>query len=153
MNKWDDIRRFYKARVAGLRAALKNEWAIDPYEWESCGAIRLTPIEAALWHDIRAVGAVFYPQFPVGQFFVDFGNPKARVAIECDGAAFHKDVARDDVRQRSIEAMGWRVYRLTGRECFTDTKEAQDEIGRVVVTTGFARQYIEEIARKHGLAA
>lgn len=152
MNKWDAIREHYARHRDEIVDSASYEWGIDAYEWERCPEIVMTPIEAALWQDIRSVGAVFYPQFPVGRFFVDFGNPVACVAIECDGAAYHKDIDRDDVRQREIEAHGWRVYRLTGRECFTDTRETQDEIGRTVATTGFARRYLEEIARKHRLA-
>lgn len=35
----------------------------------------MTPIERWLWADIRHADAVFYPQYPVGNFFVDFANP------------------------------------------------------------------------------
>lgn len=142
-NDFDAIRVHYGRWRKAILAAPKNEWGIDPYAWDAAGFV-LTPIEAALWHDIRSADAVFYPQYPVGRFFVDFGNPVARVAIECDGRAYHQDADRDKRRQREIEAMGWTVYRLTGSECRTDFDEAAME-------NGAARKLIDRIVAAHGV--
>ena len=142
-----------KAHYARHRSQLiarSDEWGIDPYAWEEVG-IRLTPIEAALWQDIRASDAVFYPQYPVGGFFVDFGNPAAKVAIECDGEQWHLDKEKDAVRQRSIEALGWAVYRITGKVCMSDTGEYEDEYGDVVITKSEARGLIQMISKRHGI--
>jgi very-short-patch-repair endonuclease len=95
---------------------------MDAYLWDSQGIIHFTPIEAWLWHDIRAVDAVLYPQYPVGRFFVDFANPVAKVAIECDGAAYH-DQARDAERDAQLQRMGWTVYRFPGWMCRQDFDE------------------------------
>lgn len=149
------IRRFYGAHE---RAILSDglEWFGDPadplygdaYGWEHEGGIVLTPIERQLWHDIRAESLVLYPQYPVGRFFVDFGNPVFRVAIECDGAAWHTDLARDAARQREIEAMGWAVYRLTGKQCGTDFAEVEDEAGRVRWQAGEARVLVRSVGAR-----
>jgi very-short-patch-repair endonuclease len=130
-----------------------NEWGMDPYEWDQRGTgIKLTPIEAALWHDIRAEACVLYPQLPVGRFFVDFGNPAAKVAIECDGAAWHTDEAKDKARQAEIEHMGWTVYRITGSDCFTDFIEGEAESGAPLIKAGAARLLIRQIANRHGIS-
>lgn len=72
------IREFYGMAWKDIKAAGATEWGIDPYEVDW---IRLfTPIEFALWHDIRNANAVLYPQYPVGRYLVDFGNPVAQVA-------------------------------------------------------------------------
>lgn len=146
--RFDTIRAYY----AGFGAALllePDEWGIDPYKWEQCRAIQLTPIESALWHDIRAVDIVMYPQFPVGRFFVDFGNPAAKVAIECDGERWHLDKAKDARRDEELAALGWRVYRITGRDCLTDTEELRDELGRINVALSAARRFVQAIADQH----
>lgn len=113
-SKWDRIRAFYKANDEAILRAGRREWGIDPYAWDSEAGIVLTPIEQALWADIRSLGAVLYPQYPVGRRFVDFGNPCAKVAIECDGAKWHTDAAADKARQSELEAEGWDVYRVGG---------------------------------------
>lgn len=138
MTDWDRIRAHYKRHEAAIQAAGASEWGIDAYAWEEVA--RMTPIEAWLWADIRAIGAVLYPQYPVGRRFVDFGNPVAKVAIECDGAKFHQDKEADDKRQREIEALGWTVYRVTGRECRTDDN-------------GIAYRRIADISDAHGLSS
>ena len=127
-----------------------DEWGIDPYAWCAVSSgISLTPIEAAIWHSIRAENVVMYPQFPVGRFFVDFGNPVARVAIECDGKRWHIDALRDAFRQREIEAMGWSVYRITGRDCLTGDDETEGEDGVLTFQAGPGRELIQDIAHRH----
>lgn len=90
----------------------------DPYGWDRPHTgIQLTPIEWAMWQELRAEDVVMVPQYPVGKHFVDFANPAEKVAIECDGAAFHTDRAKDAHRQRALEAQGWTVYRISGSDC------------------------------------
>ena len=110
-----DIRKFYADLMPEIEACPPYLWAVQPYA--ASAVAEFTPIEAALWSDLREEGAVMYPQFPVGCYFVDFGNPAAKVAIECDGE-FHKLQREADAeRQRDIEARGWTVFRLSGSNC------------------------------------
>lgn len=114
----------WRGRLVAIRAlyygyldAGEDLTSIDPYDlwlhdfW--------TPIERKLWPDVRSIGqARFLPQFPVGPFFIDFGDPATRVGIEADGRGFH-DEARDRVRdQRLWDRYGWKVYRVSGAETF-----------------------------------
>ena len=142
-SKFDAIRDFYKAAEAEIMAEKPNEWSMHPYEWEKCG-IHLTPIESWLWHDIRAVDLVLYPQYPVLGFFVDFANPKAKVVIECDGQAFHQDKAKDAARDKKLRDAGWHVYRITGKDC-------RDGVDSDTPSQSAARQFIERIASMHNI--
>ncbi len=132
--------QFYRLAAPQIIEAGPSEWGIDPYEvdWISV----FTPIELALWHDIRAADLVMYPQYPIGGYFVDFANPAAKVCIECDGSQWHKDVEKDAIRQRNIEAKGWTMYRITGRDCKTDS---DSETG----AKSAARAFIDRIAANH----
>lgn len=145
---WRAVRAFYQANQAEIMKSA-SEWGVDPYEWEQHARVRMTPIESALWGDIRLVGLVLYAQYPVGRFFVDFGNPVAKVAIECDGAAYHLDAAKDAARERELNEMGWKVYRISGRDCLTDTVDTEDENGAPVVELGTAMKFMREIAKEH----
>ena len=43
-------------------------------------------------------GIVLYPQYPVGNCIVDFGNPVLKIGLGLDGAEYHdsvKDYKRD----------------------------------------------------------
>jgi hypothetical protein len=142
MNKWDYIEHFYAENKSRILAEPANEWAIDPYSWTPF--IQLTPIEEWLWGDIRAANAVFYPQYPVGGFFVDFANPVAQVAIECDGAAYHQDKAKDAARDEKLANLGWHVYRISGSQCRTECDEETGE-------SGYARRFIDIVSEYHGL--
>lgn len=145
------VRKHYKALLPLIKRA--DLWADDDaYAWDrpSTG-ITMTPIEAALWQDIRQVGVVLYPQLPVGRYFVDFGNPIARVAVECDGQQWHRDAERDAKRQHEIEGMGWTVYRISGRECLADLEELLID-GKLKRAPSAAHKLIRHIADAHGLA-
>lgn len=145
---FERIKRHYRDNLPAIVSGGANGWGIDPYAWDHEAGISMTPIERALWSDIRAVGLVMYPQFPVGRFFVDFGNPVAKVAIECDGAAWHQDKKRDEERQARIEAMGWTVYRLSGVECFADGQEVESP-GRVRFEPSNAARMLSAIRAQH----
>jgi very-short-patch-repair endonuclease len=142
-NNWRAIRAFYRAAQPYILEAGANEWGMDPYEWSQFGMVHLTPIEEWLWSDIRACDAVLYPQFPVMRYFADFANPVAKVAIECDGAAFH-DEKKDEIRDRNLRDAGWTVYRFPGWMCRTDSDE---ETG----APGEARRLMREICDRHGI--
>lgn len=142
MNQFERALYFYRQHASDIMAAPRNEWAMDPYAWD--GLISMTPIEALLWGDIREANAVFYPQYPVERFFVDFANPVAKVAIECDGAAYHTDIEKDMRRDARLRELGWSVYRISGRACHT---EFDDE----TLEHGYARRFIDEIADEYKL--
>lgn len=59
-------------------------------------------------------------QVPIKQYRADIvvtgPNGAPRVVIECDGAKYHKDVAKDAKRTAEIERLGYRVVRVTGSE-------------------------------------
>nr|WP_279091359.1 DUF559 domain-containing protein [Comamonas thiooxydans] len=140
-NDWKRVREHYAALTPRILAEASNEWATDAYAWENAG-IRMTPIESWLWADIRDANVVMYPQYPVNGVFVDFANPRAKVAIECDGRDYHLDKAKDRARDDALAAVGWTVYRLTGSECRQDFNEESR-------TAGAARRLVDLIARNH----
>ena len=148
-NNWHWIRNHYACAWPLIKAGSPKQYAIDAYAWEDAGVV-MTPIEAALWHDIRAAGLVMYPQWPIGGVFVDFGNPVAKVAIECDGAAFH-DPGRDALRDKALRSFGWRVYRVTGSECIQDGVEHTSDHGAVTYSPSSAAKLIRQIKADHDL--
>ncbi len=137
-NDWKRIRAFYSSINPEIMAAPADEWSVDPYLWEEHrGMINFTPIESWLWADIRQCGAVLYPQYPVLNFFLDFANPVAKVAIECDGFAFHQDKEKDASRDQRLMDAGWTVYRISGRHCRI---ECDEETGKASLPLLFIRR-------------
>jgi very-short-patch-repair endonuclease len=64
------------------------------------------------------------PQFPAEGYRIDLivvGN-KTRLAVECDGDAWHGPEAyeRDLARQRDLERCGWRFFRIRESEFYAD---------------------------------
>jgi very-short-patch-repair endonuclease len=86
---------------------------VNPYflEWN------WTPIEFDVWCDIRRIGLPFYPQVPVLNYFLDFGDPRTKIAIECDGKQWHTNKEKDRIRDEKISALGWQIFRVPGYMC------------------------------------
>lgn len=143
----------YAMRQKRVNAGLCNWMQGDPYaiaDW-----VRIfTPIEYDAWCEIRCAGLPMWPQFPVGKYFVDFGNPVAKVALECDGKAYH-DPVKDAERDRILGEMGWRVFRASGSRCYKtrvmlppwelkdrgeDVDEGYDEIYHEETLAGLIKQ-------------
>lgn len=144
-NDWNKIRAHYEWATPLILAGERHEWAIGAYAWEECSGINMTPIEAWLWGDIRQANAIFYPQYPIGKFFVDFANPLAKVAIECDGFQYHLDKEKDRERDDLLAEFGWTVYRISGHDCRTESDEETGEPGP-------AGRFIRDIAERHRIS-
>lgn len=73
------------------------------------------------------------PQYRVGNYRIDFVvtiAPGYRLAIECDGDAYHGlDKLRDDIRrQRTLERCGWNFWRIRGSEYYLDPAAAMEPL-------------------------
>lgn len=126
-NNWQLIKEFYAIFDRQIMAESSNEWAIDPYAWDT-GILTMTPIERWLWQDIRQANMVMYPQYPVAGCFIDFANPVAKIGIECDGADFHLDKEKDQRRDAKLGKLGWTIYRITGSDCHKEFDEEKMEL-------------------------
>jgi hypothetical protein len=109
-----EIRRLYAHVLPKWIAEYKasGRQLHDPYlmDW------KFSPIERDVWCDIRCAGLPFYPQMPVLNYFLDFGNPFLKIGIECDGKEWH-NAERDAARDARLSAAGWEIYRIPGHEC------------------------------------
>jgi len=96
-----------------------------PFNWKEI----LTPIEWFAWEEIRYFGIVLYPQYPVLNYRVDFGNPYLKIGLEIDGKEFH-DKKKDHIRdQRIYDETGWQMFRVSGSEAYKliDLPEYEDD--------------------------
>jgi very-short-patch-repair endonuclease len=107
--RWVVIRQFYASVMEQILAGERID--VNASEIPAF----MTPIERAVWGEIRANGLAFYPQFPVGRRFVDFGDPINQVAIEVDGKNYHT-AEGDAQKDAELAALGWYVYRIPGRD-------------------------------------
>lgn len=112
--RWRYIREYYAAVTPWIMAGHRP----DPYGliWPR----HMTPIELRLWEEIRWHGLPFYPQYPVGRRFVDFGDPLFRIGLEADGAAFHSP-DKDAQKNAEISEEGWSLFRFTGKQIYGDS--------------------------------
>ncbi|MEW6246510.1 MAG: DEAD/DEAH box helicase [Nitrospirota bacterium] len=98
-----------------------------------------TAIEQALLHAIRAGDRLPepVPQYPVCDHsqkpitVPDFAYPDRRIAIYCDGFAYHgnRDTLESDAHKRNLlQAMGWKVLVFWGRQILRDPRACEAQI-------------------------
>ncbi|WP_104478982.1 AAA domain-containing protein [Actinokineospora auranticolor] len=77
-------------------------------------------------------GYAVVPQYPSQGYRIDLVvvGAKARLAIECDGDAWHGPDAyeRDLARQRDLERCGWHFFRIPESEFYLDQAEVLDRL-------------------------
>lgn len=160
VNRFEDIREHYEFMTPLIFKAAQNgnnRWTA-PYggmDWMTM----FTPIESQTWQAIRCFGqAPFYPQYPVSKYFVDFGNPVLKIAIECDGAEFHQDKEKDRNRDIVLLEHGWKVYRISGAHCvkmvsddYYNIGECYDEEERWNILKEFYDTTIEGLLKAIGI--
>ena len=95
-------------------------------------AAYLAGAERGRWPGLR--GLTRQVRVPLLGYRLDFGIAVRRLGVEVDGLAFHggqEAWAKDHLRQRRIEAAGWRVVRFTAREAAQRPEAVLDEIERL----------------------
>ena len=81
-------------------------------------------IEDWLYTEFRCAGIQLQTQYPVGKFRLDMADPKIKLAIECDGRAYHtsdEQVKYDKARDKIIKKEGWTIKRFSGKSIFNNT--------------------------------
>lgn len=76
-----------------------------------------TTLEEKVRSALETLGVAYYPQVPVGSYWVDFLIPDRRIALEADGVYWHDRTRERDARKTAfLESCGWCVVRITDRE-------------------------------------
>jgi very-short-patch-repair endonuclease len=91
---------------------LVNLVAAERYKCES-------PIERRLYDAMVFHGYAVQTQVQCGKYQIDLALMSPRIAIECDGKAYHsspQQKAHDRRKDAYLRDQGWRVVRISGRE-------------------------------------
>jgi very-short-patch-repair endonuclease len=83
-----------------------------------------SPLERMLYYAIRCdYKGKIVPQYPLGPYWVDLAIPSRKLALECDGQAYHsssKMKEHDRKRDAYMKRMGWKVMRFTYQDLLQD---------------------------------
>ena len=93
----------------------------------------MTEAESFLWQRIKSKqlkGRQFYRQKNIGNYIVDFYCPSAKVIVELDGGQHYtqEGIRRDQVRDKSLESLGFTILRFSDREVFKNIEGVLERI-------------------------
>jgi uncharacterized protein DUF559 len=93
-----------------LQAAQRGD-IVEPYFLPWNEFWKKSPPEFDTWWSIRYYCLPLYPQYPLLNYFVDFGDPWQRIGLEADGRSYH-DEGKDLRRDEELFELGWKVFRI-----------------------------------------
>jgi very-short-patch-repair endonuclease len=113
----NEVREYYQGfEHLIIKSTIRGQWQNTyAFDWASS----FSDAEYQAWQVIRTIGrCLLYPQYPVDKYFVDFGNPYYKIALEVDGKEFHLDKEKDKARDSRLLEFGWKTFRVTGAEAY-----------------------------------
>ncbi|MDO6658112.1 AAA domain-containing protein [Anaerobacillus sp. 1_MG-2023] len=91
-----------------------------------------SPFEVEVLRMIVAKGYKVQPQVKVGKYRIDLviEGIRDRLAVECDGERWHgpEKWEEDMQRQYDLERIGWKFWRLRGREYYFDKTKSMESL-------------------------
>ncbi|RVP93283.1 endonuclease domain-containing protein [Sinorhizobium meliloti] len=94
-----------------------------------------SPIERRLYDALKFRGELVKTQVPCGKYRIDIALPVYRIAIECDGKAYHStpsQKARDRRKNAYLKDNGWKVLRFSGKRINGNLSEVLRRIEREI---------------------
>jgi len=85
-----------------------------------------TDPEAIFWSHVRnrlLNGHKFRRQVPIGPYIVDFLCADKKLIVELDGFQ-HAEDSRDEIRDRYLSSLGYRILRFWNQEIYADVGQA-----------------------------
>src|SRR5690606_13784691 len=101
--------------LAGILAYVLHKPSKDYTEIDYCESY----IERRLYKALQLRGYYVRTQVRCGKYRIDIALPSYRLAIECDGKAYHSSAeqkAHDRRKNAYLRRNGWRVLRFSGRQ-------------------------------------
>ncbi|MGE7219655.1 endonuclease domain-containing protein [Priestia koreensis] len=95
-----------------------------------------SPIERKLFHNLYLRNHQITTQYPVGKYRLDMAIPHLKIAIECDGKAYHTSPdqrAHDKKRDRYLRSRGWKVLRFSGSKIHRDVMSCINKIEEEII--------------------
>jgi very-short-patch-repair endonuclease len=96
--------------------------------------------ERKVLKDLINLGYAVKPQYKVGHKRIDFVvfGMKDRLAVECDGDAYHGPERWEDDwnRQLLLERLGWKFFRIRGSQYFRDKQRTIKQLVEVLTDMG-----------------
>lgn len=116
LQKWVAEHETLEANVRAFRGAYRPD---------------ASPIEVRLLQAFWDAGLEPVQQYPITAYIVDFAFPRARLAVEADGDAYHQDSDRERHRDETIRRAGWHIVHFTGSAIYNDAASCVRDVYRL----------------------
>lgn len=99
-----------------------------------------TSIERIVREGLTSLGITFIQELALGRYSIDFALPQNRIAVEVDGAYWHRNQERDRRKEAFLTLLGWKIIRIDEAE-IRSTQDIQACLSkRLIPSFTIARQ-------------
>jgi len=91
-----------------------------------------TKIELIMESELHKLGLCPDSEYQIGRLRVDFAFPEHKLVVECDGAYWHQDAEKDQLRDQRLEKEGWTVLHFTEEQVYETPKSCASKVKRVL---------------------
>ena len=130
---------------ASRRAVLRGDRGVGVQERSFAGSIKgawnarrvqsgatSTFIERAVVAVLDLLGERYEAQKRIGRYAVDFYLPDRHLVVECDGEYWHRDKARDELRDANLREAGYhQIVHIPGKAIVKDARAALEAAWRL----------------------
>ncbi len=118
---FDTIKKYYEISFSEATAGGNRNLDPDIEDWFAI----LNEVQFNLYQDIKFAGLRLYPLYPVGPYFIDFGNPFEKIGVEI----FYKNHGQPEKQGRIdyFKSLGWTVYTIESRDTYDTAYKLFDQ--------------------------
>lgn len=120
--------QYFLSYDKALRSGI-HQLPFNVEEWQHT----LSEVQLKVYNDIKSIGTYLYPLYPIGDYFIDFGNPFKKIGIEL----LYKEREREE-RLACIEyfkSFGWTVYVLESKYIEPSAEELYNRLNPDAIQT------------------
>lgn len=144
-----DIKQYIKERLDAERLVTKRQeeeismsmnYQVKLFLNNIWGEILFSPIEEFLHEALKRnkLDHLTQREYAIGPYKIDFAIPVVKLAIECDGAEYHREnqeqLDRDQRRDKYLARKGWRTLRIEGIAIRKDINYCIERIKQAIGT-------------------
>jgi very-short-patch-repair endonuclease len=120
MESHHDIEALRKIYFKAYETAMKEKnykLPTYPEDWKAT----LNEIEFKFYSDIKSIGVLLYPYYPVENIVVDFANPFEKIAVVIQYKK--SDIVKQEDKIKYLNQMGWTIYKMESKSVAYSAEE------------------------------
>lgn len=117
---FNQIKKDYEQEFSDQSKKGSDKLSFHVEDWNNV----LDKSQLEIFREIKSIGVWLFPFYPIGNQFVNFGNPFSKVGIEIIYNNFKQE---KEIKIQEFEKIGWEIHKIPA---FNNTLSVEDLYGQ-----------------------